>query len=532
MTNATPTEPGAAEDEPDRNPLAGGSLDSSALFEFIPDALLIADHDGRIVHVNRHLQDMFGYSSDELRGKPLEILMPERFRASHADKVARYRVAPRRRPMGSRVALFGQRRDGIEFPVEIELGPILAPDGTMTIAAIRDVTERKYLEANLVRAQRLEAVGRLTGGVAHDFNNLLAVVLGWLQVIDDEIGGVPQLRERVRACMRAVRRGTALTRSLLAFARQQPLAPSEIDLNAIIGDMIEMVRKAVGPSIDVKVVQSEDLWRCEADPGQFQNALINLALNARDAMPTGGTLLIETANERLAADDMGGHLDAMPGDYAMLSVTDTGVGMPPEIVERAFEPFFSTKEPGKGSGLGLSMVYGFANQSGGHVVITSEVGRGTSVHLCLPRKMETRPRVWVAAEDRTAPAPGTETILVVEGDDDIRELVTMQLAKFGYAVLSANTADQALQIVRNHPDVALLLTDMMPPGELSGPRIAERARVVLPQLKVLFMTGYGEDHFSADAPAAQWPGVLHKPFRGRDLAAAVRAALDADSGRA
>lgn len=356
--------------------------------------MLIADRVGTILHVNQQLLEMFGYDADELLGRNLDCLMPTRFRPRHAELLAAYAAAPQRRAMGLAREFLGQRKDGTEFTVEIALAPIGALPETVTIATIRDVSDRRRMERELAeaehrlqRSQRMDALGQLTGGIAHDFHNLLGVLLGWLQMIDEEDAPEgSELRERVQACIRTVRRGTTLTRNLMAFARQQPLKPAEVDLNEIVADMAEILRRTVGPAITVSIAMSEGLWPCEADPGQVQNALLNLVLNARDAMPAGGMIRIETANERLSAGAGGHHKDGVPGDYAMLTVSDTGPGMPPEVLDRAFEPFFTTKESGKGTGLGLSMVYGFARQSGGHVTIESEVGSGTSVHLCLPRK--------------------------------------------------------------------------------------------------------------------------------------------------
>ncbi len=345
--------------------------------------------------------------------------------------------------------------------IQAQSGPADDRDGqTRAVGTFQDITDLKLAqtqraeaERQLMQAQKMEAVGNLTGGIAHDFNNLLNVILGRLDLIEDELTDRPELREWIQICAKAARKGASLTRSMMAFARQQPLQPQPIDLSDSVGETVGLLQRTLGAAIEIKTVIADGLWICEADPAHLQSALLNLALNARDAMPEGGKLTIDAHNKRLDFDYAARHIDVMPGDYVVLSVTDTGVGMGADVIERAFEPFFTTKEVGKGSGLGLSMVYGFARQSGGHAKIYSEAGQGTTVRLYLPRSHELQ---TASAETlmptRQAPlAIGHETILVVEDDSDMRSLAKAVLERLGYTVLCAGEAEGALPVFAEHP---------------------------------------------------------------------------------
>ncbi len=302
------------------------------------------------------------------------------------------------------------------------------------IATYSEITDRKLTEAQLRQAQKMEAIGQLTGGVAHDFNNLLAVILGHLDLLAEDMADAPRLRASLQSCIGAVRRGATLTKSLLAFSRQQALEPIDLDLNVALADMEQILRRAVGETIEFQVIRGAELWITETDPGQLQNALLNLVLNARDAMPMGGKVIIATSNTRLDADNLAGLGGLLPGDYVQLSVSDTGAGMSQAVVDRAFEPFFTTKESGKGSGLGLSMVYGFVKQTGGHVTIQSEPGHGTTVRIYLPRQngqglVRTQ---LMNGQEREFSIGGNETILIVEDNNDVREMTRLQLERLGY----------------------------------------------------------------------------------------------------
>ncbi len=419
-----------------------------------------------------------------------------------------------------------------------------AGTASKVVSTYKDVTDLKKVEADraelerqLAQVQRLDAVGQLTGGVAHDFNNLLSVLLGRLHMIEEDVQVRLATRDSVRACIKAVNRGTTLTRSLLAFSRAQQLAPVVLDMRAAVTEMVDMLRPALGETVSIVGQAAPDLWKCEADEGQLQHALLNLALNARDAMPGGGALTIEARNTCLESEFCVRWADVVPGDYVELCVTDNGVGMPPDVVERAFEPFFTTKGVGKGSGLGLSMVYGFAKQSGGHVVIESEVGQGTCVHLYLPRVKTVRsgnqsaPTLPSTSTGMPRPVAAGRLILLVEDDADVRELTRLQLERLGYSVLAAGDGAEALRLLRDHPETALLLTDVLLPGGTNGPRLAEKAAVISKALPVVFMSGYAGPE-PLDVPAQLVPlRLLQKPFELDELGTQLQAALDRNAAR-
>jgi signal transduction histidine kinase len=424
-----------------------------------------------------------------------------------------------------------RRRDGSAYDAEVSSHLVVLDGRKYLYCSVRNVTERKRaaeeraaLERQLRQALKMEAVGQLTGGVAHDFNNLLAFLIGHLQLIEEDTQGQPTIREWVRTCLKVVDRGATLTRSLLAFSRRQTLVPVEIDLNAIVNDMAEIMKRTLGEAIEIELTSAPDLWRSEADPGQLQNALLNLALNARDAMPDGGKLIVETRNTHLDANYAARHTDVKPGDFVVLAVSDTGIGMPPDVLERVFEPFFTTKDTGKGSGLGLSMVHGFVNQSGGHIDIESEAGRGTMVRIYLPRL--TPDVTSEEAKTDRALKRGRETILLVEDNAELRALTQLQLKRLGYTVLTAGHAEAGLALLRDHPEVDLLLTDIVLPGGIDGIQLADQAVAQHPTLEVTFMTGY--THIPFEGLSAKPGRLLQKPFHSADLSSMIRAALDRD----
>ncbi len=419
--------------------------------------------------------------------------------------------------------------------------PIEWRDGTpmRAIATYLDVTEQKDaqqavvdLEEQLSQAHKMEAIGQLTGGVAHDFNNLLAVLLGRLQMINEELelaGEKPldaaMLRDWVGSCIKAVDRGATLTKSMLAFSRQQALTPVALDVNSVIADMEEMLRRALGETYRLVVTKEPALWRTEADAGQLQNALLNLILNGRDASPDGGVLTIETHNRIIDTDYVVHHLDVETGDYVELAVSDAGSGMSPETVRRAFEPFFTTKEVGKGSGLGLSMVYGFVKQSGGHVAIESELGIGTTVRIFLPRKDTSSAPEAVSAAPVVSRGQ-SETILIVEDNEELLDVTRRQLQRMGYAVLQASHAAAGLDLLNQNPRTKLLLTDIVLPFGMNGVELAEKAMGRFPALKVVFMSGYNDEHDALKRVQGQFQvRLLQKPFQPSELAAQIRAAL-------
>ena len=380
--------------------------------------------------------------------------------------------------------------------------------------------QRIRVEEQLSHAQRLEAIGQLTGGVAHDFNNLLTVISGNLQILEDELSDRPAAKEIIGTALRAVGRGAELTRKLLAFARRQRLAPRASDPGKLLEDLGAMLRRTLGESVQLHIACPPGIAQVYADPGQFEAALVNLALNARDAMPRGGLLTIDAAERCVDEVDAKGELK--PGDYVVFTVRDTGLGMAPEILARALEPFFTTKEHGKGSGLGLSMVYGFVKQSGGRLAVESQLGYGTTIELYLPAAATGE--VSNAVASPRLPSRGSECVLVVEDEDDVRNIAVAFLRSLGYTVRAAGSAEAALEQLGAEADIALLFSDVVLGAGMNGFELAEHARRLRPDLPVLLTSGY--EHAVGDSDHARQFTLLRKPYRREELSAAVRAILD------
>ncbi len=393
-----------------------------------------------------------------------------------------------------------------------------------------EVAERRQAEAALQQSQKMETIGKLTGGVAHDFNNLLQVISGNLQLLARDVAGNDRAEQRVANALAGVSRGSKLASQLLAFGRRQPLEPRVLNLGKFIAGMDDMLRRALGEAIDIEVITSGGLWNSQVDPAQLENAVLNLAINARDAMGGSGRLTIEAANAALD-DDYTRDLEDVPaGQYVMLAVTDTGSGMSPEVMAQVFEPFFSTKAEGQGSGLGLSMVYGFVKQSGGHVKLYSEPGLGTTVKLYLPR-VRKREEVVVPSRETAPAAGGSETILVAEDDAEVRVTVVELLSELGYNVLKANDAQSALNVLDSGVAVDLLFTDVVMPGTLKSPELARMARARVPGIAVLFTSGYTENAIVHDGRLDAGVELLSKPYTREQLARKVRAVLEGRGGK-
>ena len=396
------------------------------------------------------------------------------------------------------------------------------------VLTITDMTKRAQAEGVLREAQKMQAIGQLTGGIAHDFNNLLTVILGNLHFVQNKPGDEAKLKIHVERATWAAQRGAALTRQLLAFARKQPLAPAAIDLAAAMPDLVPLLRRTLGEHIDVRYVETAGLWPAMADAAQLESAVLNLALNARDAMPNGGRLTIELANKVLDEDYARGHAEVSAGDYAMLAVSDTGHGMTPEIVARVFEPFFTTKRDGQGTGLGLAMVFGFVKQSNGHVKVYSEPGEGTTVRIYLPRAAGI---VAVTGQRSGVPISlprGSATVLVVEDEPAVREIAVAMLSELGYRVLEAADGEDGLRMFGAHAaQVQLLLTDVVLPGTVRGRDLAERIVAIRPEVKVLYMSGYTENSIVHNGRLDDGVQLLSKPFQREQLARKVAEALGA-----
>jgi PAS domain S-box-containing protein len=648
------------------------------IFESIPDALVIVDQSGYIVMANGNAHALFGYAPGELRGRPVEDLVPSDARVRHGAHRSGYMAQPRVRPMGmANMTLSGQRRDGRQFPVEIALSPVETPEGLFYLASVRDVSEtqrvrqalararydavvarigqlalasttderlasqvprllaevlevpvaalvvveqgrlvvraavgfgdgpcpewlstdagplqealqgtvailrrgtderrrrgwpaefgsgaivplldrgsamgalvaasvdpdrfdhdalqllqtvanlfstlvqRRHYEDQLAHAQRLDALGQLTGGVAHDFNNLLTVISGSLQLLEAESGDRPDAQEIINSALRSVGRGAELTSKLLAFARRQHLTPMPLDAAVVLGDLKLMLRGTLGEGIDVRIEHPLTLPPTFADASQLDNALLNLALNARDAMPGGGTLVISASERWIMAD--ASRPSRVPGHYVAFRVADTGPGMPAEVLAHAFEPFFTTKGLGRGSGLGLSMVYGFVQQSGGFIELDSRPGAGTTVELFLPVALPGAAEAAVPAAAVGAPGAG-ETVLLVEDEKDVRKIAAAFVSSLGYRVVAMPAAAPALAALEAEArDAAVLFTDVMLGSGMNGVELALAARALRPTLGVLLTSGY--DPVSARLASAGDFELLPKPYRREQLAEALR----------
>lgn len=418
-----------------------------------------------------------------------------------------------------------RRSDGTWAIVRDNAFAIRDADGNLQriLGAMTDITEQQQLEDRLHQAQKMETVGQLTGGVAHDFNNLLTIILGNAEILEDALGDQPNLRRLAKLTLDAAERGAELTSRLLAFSRKQPLEPKVLDVARLIQGLDSLLRRTLPEDIDLEIVRAGGLWKIEVDAAQLESALLNLAVNARDAMPDGGNLTIEMANAMLDDDYVATEPGVKAGQYVMIVVTDTGTGMTPEVLAQVFEPFFTTKEVGKGSGLGLSMVFGFVKQSGGHIRIYSELGEGTSIKMYFPRARTRQDQIAAAPVERKV-AGGTETILVVEDDVGVREHVITQLASLGYRVLPASSGAEALEILERTQGIDLLFTDVVMPG-MGGRDLADEARKRRPDLKVLFTSGYTENSIVHNGRLDLGVKLLSKPYRREQLAAKVRDVL-------
>jgi two-component system cell cycle sensor histidine kinase/response regulator CckA len=498
-----------------------------SVLDAAPDAVIGMNAQGLVVSWNPRAEAIFGWSGSEAVGRRLaELIIPPRHGETHAEGLARFLATGEGPVIGRRIELGALRRDGSEFPVELTITVFKEGDATLFSAFVADITERKRLEAQLLHSQKMDSVGRLAGGVAHDFNNLLGVITGYGELLGKRIPDDPQLKKYVSDILRAAERAAGLTRQLLAFSRKQVLQPQILDLNTLVGEMEKMLRRLIGEDVQLITVFDDRLQRVQADPGQIEQVLMNLAVNARDAMPRGGRLTIETANLDLDATYARSRPDVKPGPYVMLAVSDTGHGMDPEVLGHIFEPFFTTKEPGKGTGLGLSTVHGIVKQSGGHIFVYSEPNHGTTFKVYLPRLEE----VETVAEATSAPEArvqqGSETVLLVEDEESLRSIVREILEASGYTVIEARHAGHALGIAEGHPaPIHLLITDVVMPG-MSGRELAERLAALHAETRVLYMSGYTDDAVVLHGVLAADVAFLQKPFTVEALARKVREVLD------
>ncbi|MEU4419255.1 PAS domain S-box protein [Actinoplanes sp. NPDC024001] len=521
------------------------------LVDAAPDPMVGADRHGRIVFVNGQAERLFGYGRDELIGQPIEVLVPDDLAQAHREMRERYFANAVHRAMGGGEPLRARRKDGVVFPAEISLSGLRTDSGLIVSAAVRDISDRlraeaervrlreeadrAALQAQLLRTQRMESLGQLAGGVAHDFNNLLAVIVNYAAFISDSAdeqhpaGDGPEMwaevRQDAQQIMRAARRGGDLTRQLLAFARQEVVRPQAVDWATVVHGVEDMLRRSIGEHITLSITCGGDCGPIMADPGQLEQVLVNLAVNARDAMPGGGTLSIETDSVMVDGDHVTHGPAIKPGEYARLRVSDTGTGMPREVVDRIFEPFFTTKAPGQGTGLGLAMVYGIVTGAAGTVTVCSEEGVGTTFSILLP-VTDQRPTTARPAEPRLDQLAGHgETVLLVEDEPSLRQVCRRLLDTSGYQVLAPNDAAAAVELADRHPgSIDLLLTDVVMPTML-GTALAERVTAKRAGTKVLFMSGYATPFLATHGTLDPANTLLEKPFTRRELLTAVHQAL-------
>ena len=495
-------------------------------------ALFMLDREGRVSSWNPGAERIKGYSPEEILGQHFSRFYTEEDREAGvpAKSLQQAADAGRWEIEGWRV-----RKDGSRFWAHVVIDAIRDDDGQLIGFAkiTRDITERKTAEHELEKArqalfqsQKMEAVGQLTGGVAHDFNNLLTVILGGLDTIgrskpDDTV----RIRRALDMARHAAERAANLTSRLLAFSRKQPLEPTPTNLNTLVRNMADILFRTLGEQIELESVLAPRVWTVEIDQNQLESAILNLAVNSRDAMSGGGKLTIETQNTYLDETFAARDSEVRPGQYVLISVSDTGVGMSPETLSKVFEPFFTTKELGRGTGLGLSMVYGFVKQSGGHVTIYSEPGQGTTVKLYLPRSMADHQGPENEQAGELPPASDDEFILVVEDNPDVRAFSVMSLSELGYRVLQATDAEKALAVLRSDAKIDLMFTDVVLPGQ-SGRALADEAAKIRPELKVLFTTGYTRNAIVHHGRLDAGVQLLQKPFTFEQLANRVREVLD------
>jgi PAS domain S-box-containing protein len=491
------------------------------------DGFIQLNESGEVIEWNPQAEVIFGWSRQEALGRNLtDLYLPKDHQPRSFAMSARLRDPEHGKGVGERFEFEAVRKDGRRITVETSLTALHRREGYVFNGFVRDLTEKLATEEHIRQSQKMESVGQLTGGIAHDFNNMLAVITGTIDILGEAVSDKPQLAAIAKLISEAADRGAELTGHLLAFARKQPLQPREIDANALMIESEKLLRRTLGEQVEIDLCLETDVWPALIDPTQLTTALLNLAVNARDAMPDGGKLTLETKNVVLDQSYAGANAEVQAGDYVMVAVSDTGDGIPEAIRQKIFEPFFTTKEVGRGTGLGLSMVYGFVKQSGGHIKVYSEEGHGTTFKLYLPRAGALAEDIAEASQE-SAIEGGTETILVVEDDALVRGSVITQLQTLGYKTLAAANAAEALAMADGNAQFDLLFTDVIMPGKMNGRQLVEEMAKRRAQLKVLFTSGYTENAISHHGRLDPGVLLLAKPYRNVELARMLRSALDA-----
>jgi PAS domain S-box-containing protein len=501
------------------------------LLEAAPDGMVVVNEAGEIVLLNARAEKQFGYRRDELLGRNVKDIIPQGFAERLLTDALRTNAEAQAQQIDTGIELHGRRKDGTRFPIEIMLSPLESAEGVLVTAAIRDISERKQLERQLHQSQKMEAVGQLTGGIAHDFNNLLGVIIGNLYLLDLLVSDNEAAVKRVKTAQKAATRGVDITRRLLVFSRDEVLRPAFVSLEESIQSMIEMAFRGLGLDIKITADLDPSMPPLFVDRAALESALLNLVVNARDAMPKGGSIIISSVLENIDDD----HPTVQAGDlkigyYACLSVTDTGQGMSQETLDRACEPFFTTKPLDKGTGLGLAMVYGFAKQSGGVVRIHSELGHGTTVSIYLPIVKDLSPPV-PANTPKTLGEKLSGTVLVVEDEVDLLEVALVYLEEMGLTAFSANDGASALEMIVEHGEIDLMVTDIVMPGGMNGPELVQRACVLCPNLKIIYSSGFTAEALAEKTMTLIDGPLLRKPYQREEFAAVVRSVMEGSDGK-
>ena len=488
----------------------------TAVVETAVDGVILFDAQACILLFNPACERLFGYRADEVMNLDIGMLMSNEERPSSTGHARRFATGE----------ATGLRKDGSTFPMNLSVGQAWQDGELIYVGIVHDLTRRKLTEQQLQQAQKMETVGQLSGGIAHDFNNLLTVIIGNAEFLSDQLKAHPDLRRFADDICLSGERGAELTQRLLAFSRRQLLQPRAIECRGLLESMHKLLKRTLRENIEIKTAFGPGSILAFADRAQLESAVLNLALNAQDAMPSGGHLILSTELTTIDEEYRALHPEVASGSYALISVTDDGEGMTPDVIEHAFEPFFTTKEVGKGSGLGLSMVYGFAKQSDGHVAIYSEQGLGTTVRIYLPRAGAGQSLADVVESEEAAPR-GYETILIAEDDPFVRSSAIRRVESLGYRVVAAINGKEALQRLRTDPSIDMLFTDIVMPGGMSGWELADQARRIRPALPVLFTSGYALETLVEQGRAQAQAVVLTKPYRKAELAQRLRDAFAA-----
>lgn len=495
-----------------------------SILETAVDGIIVIDEKGTVEVFNPASERIFGYVASEVVGQNVKMLMPSEYSEHHDEYIRNYLNTGNAKIIGIGREVTGKRKDGTLFPMDLAVSEMRVGAERRFTGLVRELTERKNLEERLLQSQKMDSIGRLAGGVAHDFNNLLTAIIGYCELATLKLDPSDPVVDDLFQVHRAAERAAGLTGQLLAFARKQIVSPQLLNLNAMTLNLEKMLRRLIGEHIELVTVPTRELWPVLADPSQMEQVLVNLCVNARDAMPEGGRITIETANVILDEEYAKSNPEVIPGEYVLLSVSDTGAGMEESLQRHIFEPFFTTKSDGKGTGLGLATCYGIVKQAGGHIWLYSEPNRGTIFKMYFPRAIGE-----LAASDSPEAIPirgGAETILLVEDERIVREFAVQALKGLGYHVLFAPNGTEAMRVAHDHGGpIHLLLTDVVMP-QMSGKILAERLSRVRPELKVLYVSGYTENTIVHHGVLDEGIHFLPKPYSPRNLAAKIREILD------